>query len=128
MFYVRMEHTAEDSTNLTNFRSTLILHEAHLSKHTGLAVYFKAMGYAQQAADVVQKSRIHMHETSTIQPFSSCIKEASPFITTLLYHIGITNLRISLETPNQEALDRLKICKEALRDFDLRWRSSGKSR
>jgi hypothetical protein len=60
------------------------------------------------------------------RPMDSCIREASPFLTTLLYQVAITNLRIRQETGTQESSQAFAVMKAALKDFDKRWRASGR--
>jgi len=65
-------------------------------------------------------------ERQDVHPFVSCVKEASPFLTTLLYQTAISNLRLYRENGTQEALDSLLLLKDALRFFgEQSWRAGG---
>lgn len=59
-------------------------------------------------------------------PMHSCVIGASPFITTLLYQAAIANLRLDQEIGNEESSEALGTLKMTLREFDARWKASGK--
>lgn len=103
----------------------LILHEAHTLKETNMAVIFNNENRAKEAADMVARSREAIPESSDQRPMESCVKEASPFLTTLLYHVAVAILRIYRKEGSHESLEKLIVMKAALRDFDQRWRASG---
>lgn len=109
---------------LTVSSTLLILHEAHISKQTGMGAIFNHAGHAEETADIVAKSREEIPSRSG-RPIESCVKEASPFLTTLLYLDAVAILRIHRKERSQKSLERLTIMKAALKEFDQRWRSSG---
>jgi hypothetical protein len=57
----------------------------------------------------------------------SCVKEASPFLVTLLYQGACALQRLYRETPVTENLERLEMNKIVLGVFDTRWKSASKS-
>lgn len=103
----------------------LMLHEAHTLKETDMAVIFSHENRAKEAADMVARSREDIPESSDQRPIESCVKEASPFLTTLLYQVAVAILRIHRKEGSQESVQRLIVMKAALRDFDQRWQASG---
>jgi hypothetical protein len=66
-----------------------------------------------------------MAEQVHIKPVHVCVKETSPFISTLMYHFGSTNLRLYKQEGTQETLDQWVLSKKTWREFDLRWRACG---
>ncbi|KAL5314983.1 hypothetical protein ACEPPN_017633 [Leptodophora sp. 'Broadleaf-Isolate-01'] len=105
--------------------SLIILHEAHASKQNDTSEYFRTVHHTKHVTDTVSKSREEFTRSLTdVAPIHSCIREASPFITTLLYQATIANLRLDQETGSEESSKALQIMKETLRLFDNRWKAS----
>ncbi len=109
------------------FSALLILHEAHILKQTGMADSFNHANRARKGADLVAKSREEVPESSLQRSIHSCVEDASPFLTPLLYLGAVAMLRIYRKEGSQESLDQLTTMKAALKDFDHRWRASGRS-
>jgi hypothetical protein len=54
-----------------------------------------------------------------------CVRAAPPFMATLLYQMGIANLRRCLEMKTDESVEAFAVLKAAMKVFDGRWRGSG---
>jgi hypothetical protein len=70
------------------------------------------------------KSREEMTGLET--PFQACVRAASPFMTTLLYQMATANLRRCQDMIANESMEALLVMKAALKDFNARWKASGK--
>ncbi|KAH7319124.1 hypothetical protein BKA65DRAFT_513843 [Rhexocercosporidium sp. MPI-PUGE-AT-0058] len=106
--------------------SLLTLHEAHASKQSDTSEYFRTVHHAKSITKDTKKSQEEFTRSLTdVAPIHSCIKEASPFITTLLYQAAIANLRLDQESGSEESSEALQIMKGTLRHFDSRWKASG---
>ncbi|CZR55031.1 uncharacterized protein PAC_04917 [Phialocephala subalpina] len=95
-----------------------------MNQETTMAETFNHENIAKEAAKLVARSREAVPESSHQRPIESCVKEASPFLTTLLYQAAVAILRIHRKEGSQESLERLTIMKAALRDLAQRWRAS----
>ncbi|TVY43167.1 hypothetical protein LOCC1_G003182 [Lachnellula occidentalis] len=105
----------------------LLLHESHTSRKSTMSAHFHAIHLTAKTTEVIRISSSEAPASdSEFHPFESCVKEASPFLTTLLYHTAVSNLRLYRENGTQETLDALLLVKDALKLFgEHRWRSGG---
>ncbi|TVY26071.1 hypothetical protein LHYA1_G004294 [Lachnellula hyalina] len=104
----------------------LLLHEAHCSRKSSMSNHFNVVHLSAKTTEIVRISSEKGPERQDVHPFVSCVKEASPFLTTLLYQTAISNLRLYRENGTQETLDSLLLLKDALRFFgEQRWRAGG---
>lgn len=101
-----------------------MLHEAHASRNTATSEYFERVHHTRHLTKLVIKSREEMSGFQT--PFQSCVRAASPFMATLLYQMAAANLRRCQDMRTSESLEALAVMKAALKDFDGRWKASGK--
>jgi hypothetical protein len=90
-----------------------------------MASYFNGIHCAHNANAMLARSRSEAVEHTDSTPFPLCVKETSPFIAALLYRLGAANLRLHQKEGTQETLDKWILGKEALRDFDHRWKAAG---
>jgi hypothetical protein len=90
-----------------------------------MAEFFGKLRHAQEMAGVVARLREGSSETSPQEPAESCIKNASPIWTILLYLISVATLRAHREEGSHESLQRLTMMKAALTEFGHRWRAEG---
>ncbi|KAG4443228.1 hypothetical protein IFR05_001271 [Cadophora sp. M221] len=105
--------------------SLIILHEAHASKQNDTSEYFRTIHHTKRVTYNVSQSREEFTRSLTdVAPMHSCVREASPFITTLLYQAAIANLRLDQETGSEESSEALQIMKSSFRQFDNRWKAS----
>jgi hypothetical protein len=103
-----------------------MLHEAHASKNTDLSVYFNETHRIHEANVVLAGARGNMPELVHVKPVHICVKETSPFISTLIYYFGSANLRLYQKEGTQETLDKWVLSKKTWREFDDRWKACGK--
>jgi hypothetical protein len=121
-----MKASSYDQVHTDFISSQLILHEAHASKNTELSAHFNDTHRIHEANIVLAAARGDMTELVHIKPVHICIKETSPFISTLIYHCGSANLRLYQKLGTQESLDQWILSKKTWREFDLRWKACGK--
>jgi len=107
--------------------SLIILHEAHASKHSSsVSEYFQTVHHTKHVTNSVSISREEFTRSLTdVASIHSCVREASPYLTTLLYQSAIANLRLDQETGSEDSSKALHTMKTALAQFDNRWRASG---
>ncbi|KAH7391218.1 hypothetical protein BKA64DRAFT_96909 [Cadophora sp. MPI-SDFR-AT-0126] len=106
--------------------SLIILHEHHASKKSSASDYFQTIHHSKHITNDVSISQEEFTRSLTdIAPIHSCVREASPFLTTLLYQAAIANLRLDQETRSEESSKALHTMKSALAEFDNRWKASG---
>ncbi|KAL2063565.1 hypothetical protein VTL71DRAFT_5370 [Oculimacula yallundae] len=106
--------------------SLIILHEAHASKQTTSSEYYQTIHRAKGITHALRRSQEEFTRSLTdVAPIHSCIRDASPFITTLLYQTAIANLRMYQETGTEESSEALQMVKGSLKHFDSRWKASG---
>lgn len=103
----------------------LILHESHASSKSAVSDYFSSIHHAKHITNVVRKSRDVVMQDSASHQLHECVKEASPFITTLLYRAAIMSLRLDQEYKSEETAEALAVLKVAMKDFDNRWKGTG---
>ncbi|KAF4626325.1 hypothetical protein G7Y89_g11835 [Cudoniella acicularis] len=102
-----------------------ILHEAHASRKGGMSGYFDRTHHAKVLTDILSKAGKEASEQGPQSPIQECMRDASPFMTTLLYHIATANLRICQDLRTDESEEALAVTKAAMNEFDRRWKSSG---
>ena len=126
MPHVRYSNKSSKFMSLLACSALIILHEAHSSKNTGMSAYFDSIHQAKKATEYVTRSMEEVIEHSwDRRPMATCVDEASPFLTTLLYQVAIANLRLREEKRTQASSEAFAVIKAALRDLDKRWRASG---
>jgi hypothetical protein len=115
------------SWNIANMYSSIsMLHEAHASRNTEMSAYFNDNHRVHEANDILAEARKHMIDLPRVKPVHACIKETSPFISLPLYHYARANLHLYQKDGSQETWHRWIANKQTLRDFDARWKASGK--
>jgi hypothetical protein len=119
------ENLLNDKRKLTKSSALTILHEAYAASNVATSEYFDRVHHTKHLAKQVVLSREEMSLQTSRTPFQSCVKAASPFMTTLLYHIATANLRRCQLIRTNESLEDLAVMKAALKDFDRRWKASG---
>jgi hypothetical protein len=112
------------SPKLTVSSALLLLHEAHASRNSETSEHFERVHHTKAVTDNVIKSREEMG-AGFEAPIRSCVRAASPFMTTLLYQMATANLRRCQALKLDESYEAFMVLKEGLKLFDGRWRASG---